>query len=57
MNITYKVIDPNTGKDITNDEFWVIRPDGTLAYMEYCDCVGHYSAKAVFTVYDDAHVD
>ena len=53
MNITYKVIDSRTGEDITDDYYWVIRPDGVLGYLDYCDVIGYPSAKAVITVVED----
>ncbi len=48
----YKVIDKRNGKDITKDYFWVIRPDGELGYMEYCDFIGLTYAEAIFVKED-----
>lgn len=53
MKITYKVIDTRTNKDITNDYYWCISPDGILAYNEYGDMIGLTYAKAIFTVRED----
>lgn len=53
MNITYKVIDSRTGKDITDDYAWVVRPNGDLFYMEYCNFIGYPTAKVVITVAED----
>ena len=54
--ITFKVVDIRTGKDITNTEMWVLRPDGSLTYNEYGDLIGCVYAKAVFTIKDEAGV-
>lgn len=43
----YKVINAITGEDITSKRFWVLRPDGTLGYMEYSDFIGCDCAKAI----------
>ncbi|MBR3600229.1 MAG: hypothetical protein IKL53_10190 [Lachnospiraceae bacterium] len=43
----YKVINTITGEDITSKRFWVVRPDGTLGYMEYGDFIGCPCAKAI----------
>lgn len=42
----YKVINKNSGEDITNNRSWLIRPDGSLYYMEY-DLHGDRNAEAV----------
>ena len=34
-DIKYKVIDDKTNKDITDDRYWVVRPNGELMYLEY----------------------
>jgi hypothetical protein len=44
----FKVIDTRNGKDITNDYFWVIRPNGELGYIDYGDFTGLTYAKEVF---------
>ena len=48
--IKFRVINIHTGADITENETWVLRPDGTLSALEYCDLIGHPEAKAVFDV-------
>ena len=40
----YRVIDRKTKEDITDREFWVIRPNGSLGYMEYNDFIGYEDA-------------
>jgi hypothetical protein len=50
MKLTYRVIDTRTGKDITEDYCWVIRPDGSLSYNDYGDLIGLTCAKAIFTI-------
>jgi hypothetical protein len=47
INMKYKVINTITGEDITSKRFWVLRPDGTLGYMEYGDFIGCDCAKAI----------
>lgn len=49
MRITYRVIDKRTNKDITDDYYWVMRPDGSILYYDY-DLIGFDYAKAVVTV-------
>ena len=49
MNNIYRVIDTTTGKDITDDYAWVLRPNGDLFYTLYCDFIGYPTAKVVFT--------
>ena len=47
MNVLYRVIDTATGKDITDDYAWVLRPNGDLYYMFYCDLIGYPNARLV----------
>lgn len=47
MNITFRVIDIRTDEDITNKQMWVLRPDGSLAYVDYGDLTDCTWAKAV----------
>lgn len=51
----YRVINSKTGEDITDDFDWVIRPDGSLHYLDYCDLVGNTDAKAVLVSIDLAN--
>lgn len=48
----YKVINSKTGEDITDDKDWVIRPDGSLYYLDYCDLIGHPDARVVLLSVD-----
>ena len=48
----YKVINSKTGEDITNDRAWVIRPDGSLYYLYYCDLIGYPDARVVLLSVD-----
>lgn len=50
----YRVIDRKTQKDITNDEMWVIRPDGKLYALEYCDLIGRPDAMYITLAQDAA---
>lgn len=43
--LTYRVVDSITGKDITDQYCWVIRPDGRLCYNYYGDLIGYSTAK------------
>ena len=49
MRITYRVIDQRTDKDITDDYYWVMRPDGRIFYCDD-DLIGIDYAKVVVTV-------
>lgn len=42
----YKVVD-ETGKDITDEETWVLLPNGELMFLDYGDLTGCPSARAV----------
>lgn len=44
----YKIFDLSTNKDITNEEAWVITPDGEIRVNEYGDLIGRYNIRAVF---------
>lgn len=35
----YRVIDMKTREDITDQRFWVIRPNGSLGFMYYNDFI------------------
>lgn len=53
MNVTFKVIDTRTNKDITNEYAWVLQPNGRLAYNDYGDLIGFAYAKAIFNIEED----
>ena len=48
----YRVINSKTGEDMTEDRDWVIRPDGSLYYLDYCDLIGHPDARVVLLSVD-----
>jgi hypothetical protein len=53
MNVTFKVIDTRTNKDITNEYDWVLQSNGRLAYNAYGDLTGFAYAKAIFNIEED----
>ena len=46
QTLKYKVIDED-GYDITDEETWVLLPNGELMFLDYGDLTGCSSARAV----------
>lgn len=45
--LKYRVIDSNTGEDITDLHDWVLSPNGELNYLYFSDLIGYPSARLV----------
>lgn len=56
MPIKYRVININTGDDITNDYMWAIMPDGRLGYIDYGDFIGLDYAQAIPVDYTEEEI-
>lgn len=53
--LKYKVIDSNTGEDITYLHDWVLSPNGELNYLYFSDLIGYPSARLVIVSIDFAN--
>lgn len=55
----YKVYDTRTGKNVTDDPSWILKPDGSLKQNDYGDEIGVPNCVALFyfSESDDAYID
>lgn len=49
MNGKYRVYDKQEKRYVTDEWMWVIRPDGTLAYVDHDDVIGYLDAIAEYS--------